>query len=749
MPAASSEKQYNNFTKGFITEASPLTFPDNSCLDIDNLVLERTGRVSRRLGLDFEVGYSLVNTGLLPATVDSSPKSFHTWNNPSGDTTRSIGVVRIGTQLWFVDMLQSSPSSVVLNGGSPITISGLSTGYIETSVISNRLILVSSNLDKPLSFSFNPVTTTISYVEISLQVRDIWGVADGLAVNQRPSTLSNTHLYNLRNNGWDTTISTTCGYDPITCTKDKISVYPSKADIWTLGKIGDLTSASFEKYDPLSMQKNQFDNAPAPTGKYIIDIYKRGASRMANAVPTITGLVSDIEQGRVSTISTFASRIFYSGVVSNVLGPDTFSPNYSGFIFFSQTVTSQDSLGKCFQEADPTSPTISDIIDTDGGTIQIPEATRIFKLLGTRTSLLVFAQNGVWEVFGDTGGFTATSYQISKISSVGTNSATSIIEVNGGILYWSKAGIYLLTQDQISGRYQAQNISISTIQTYFNELSSISRSNATGFYDEPQNRVRWIYNDQEDYGQGNLQRYNREIILDMTLNCFYFNTIAELDSDSPYIADYIEIPNYSSSVSLDTVLVGTDTVLVGTDEVIIQIKTNLNRSSTYGFLAIKGSTFTIAKYIDTEFLDWKSSDSIGKDSPALLITGFELYGDMLRRKQVPYLLVYMERTEDGFILEEDTLINNHPSSVLVQAQWNWANSAASGKWGRVFQVYRFKRNYTPSNNFDDFDIGDKVIVTKNKLRGMGKALSLKFTSEAGKDIRLLGWGTTLTGGSKP
>ena len=79
MPRASGEKQYNTFTKGLITEANPLTYPENSFLDGDNIVLNRDGSIVRRLGIDYEDGYSLVATTLTGATV-----SFHSWEFAAG-----------------------------------------------------------------------------------------------------------------------------------------------------------------------------------------------------------------------------------------------------------------------------------------------------------------------------------------------------------------------------------------------------------------------------------------------------------------------------------------------------------------------------------------------------------------------------------------------------------------------------------------------------------------------------------------
>ena len=121
----------------------------------------------------------------------------------------------------------------------------------------------------------------------------------------------------------------------------------------------------------------------------------------------------------------------------------------------------------------------------------------------------------------------------------------------------------------------------------------------------------------------------------------------------------------------------------------------------------------------------------------------------MRRKQIPYIFFYFNRTEDGYELDGTDLILSNQSSCLVQSQWNWANSANSGKWGDQFQAYRLLRNYIPTGVSDPFDYGDSVIVTKNKLRGSGKCLSLKIQSVAGKAMDILGWGVTATATSKP
>jgi hypothetical protein len=126
-----------------------------------------------------------------------------------------------------------------------------------------------------------------------------------------------------------------------------------------------------------------------------------------------------------------------------------------------------------------------------------------------------------------------------------------------------------------------------------------------------------------------------------------------------------------------------------------------------------------------------------------MVTGYIGTGDYSRFKQVPYIYFHLLRTENGFTDDGDDFIVNNESSCLVQSQWDWANSESYGKWGTQFQAYRYKRRYTPTDVTDTYDYGTSTIVTKNKLRGRGRVVSLLISSEEEKDLQLLGWSMTI------
>ena len=743
--AQKGEKAYRSFVKGLVTEANQLTFPENASVDEENFVLNRDGSRSRRLGVDYESAYQLNATGLTATDIKEGRQSFHVWESPAGDTTVSLGLVRIKNKIWFLNLLTSNPSANLKNSGSPVTIVGLSNNDIETTVVHNKCVIVSKDLSKPIVLTYEPSSGAVSQSEISLKIRDIYGVDDGLALDTRPATLSNEHKYNLRNQGWNEKIVTDTGADAIDYTYTVTGVYPSNSDTWSLGKVSNPSASNYEKYDPDTLLKNSLSNFQIAKGSFIIDAFDRGADRMAKS-DVSTGLPTDREEGNLSTITSYAQRLFYSGVESSVSNGDSRSPNYSGYIFFSKIIRNDEDFGICHQEADPTDPGINDLIDTDGGSIQIPDATRIVKIIASQASVLVFCENGVWEIYGDTGGFIATSFQASKISTNGITNRNAVINVNGNFIYWSKAGIYLIKPDQASGRFSAQSISLTTIQTLYLNIPEVAKNNAKGFYDEKENRIRFLYNDSTDYSSSNYPNsYNKELVYDLTLKAWYKNNISSLATDSPYIADYAPIPGYSVTSREESVVAGIETVIVtaGTT-VVVPDDVPVSRAEQFSFLTIVGTSFTLSKYNGSDFLDWKTKDAVGVNYSSYLVTGYELFGDVMRQKSIPYIFFYLQKTEDGFITSGSDLILKKQSSCRVQSQWGWANSAANGKWGSEFEAYRLLRNYTPSGDTDTFDTGESMVVTKNKLRGSGKCISLYIQSTQGKDMKLLGWAHPVT-----
>lgn len=729
MPKANLER--NSFIKGLITEATPLSFPENASLDEINFVLNRDGSRQRRFGMDYEDGYALTNVQYQGADFESVEISTYTWKNAGGDPENVVGVVQIGRYLYFLDLTQTSPSAATI----PIITLDAAYDNSKLQFQSIKGVLVCAGDAGDIFYITRVSATSFTKTEVDLKVRDIWGVEESptLAVDERPASLSDTHEYNLKNQGW-------------TGSNITLVSYPSNAEIMQYGKdASDNFSKSF-------LDKQFFGTTQAPRGKFIIDAFERGTSRRVAINNAASTIPDDVESGRCTTLSAYSGRLFYSGVTSSITAGDANSPSYGGTIFFTRIVDNLEKLGQCYQEADPTSEHVSDLLPTDGGSIVIPEATKIYKLVTKDTRLVVLAENGVWEITGPDGVFAADDFSISKISNVGAISPDSVVDAEGLIFYWSDGGIYTLVPNEATGRLQAQNLSESTIQSFYLNIPSLGKLYCTSTYDPASKKVRWLYNDTDSYNGTTLRyKYNKELVFDLVLQAFYVHSIGELDTDTPFVGGYLPVTSFLYADVTENVVVDGDPVLVDGEQVVVTIPGRGSSTSQTKYLVFKSNSpykFTLGFYKNNSFLDWESDDSTGVDAPAYIVTGYETFAESQRKKYVPYLTIHMDRTETGFT---DDGIGNltpvNPSGCLVQAQWDFADSANSGKWGTAFQAYRLTRSYMPSGAGDTFDYGHTMITTKNRLRGSGKALSLKFSTEAGKNCILYGWAMSVEGGS--
>lgn len=226
----------------------------------------------------------------------------------------------------------------------------------------------------------------------------------------------------------------------------------------------------------------------------------------------------------------------------------------------------------------------------------------------------------------------------------------------------------------------------------------------------------------------------------------------------PHVSHYLPIPDVIATTVVNNVSTGVDNVTSsgGADNVVFgsTVRSRGARKTKYLALlpAVEGNplstfSFTYSFFKDVNFIDWFTSNERGTDACAFLLTGHETMQDTQRHKKATYLTVHLEKTETGFT-GSDPLVAINESSCIVESRWEWANRADSGRFGKPFQAYRLLRNYLPEASTDLFNYGFEVITTRSKLRGKGRALSIKFSSEPNKDLKLLGWSLNITGEEK-
>ena len=101
MPRQTVPAEVNTFVKGLITEASPLTFPENASLDELNFILNKDGSRQRRLGMEFRP--NSVNLTLPVSTIGGLKINTFKWENVGGDPLKTVIVVQCGKSIYMID----------------------------------------------------------------------------------------------------------------------------------------------------------------------------------------------------------------------------------------------------------------------------------------------------------------------------------------------------------------------------------------------------------------------------------------------------------------------------------------------------------------------------------------------------------------------------------------------------------------------------------------------------------------------
>jgi hypothetical protein len=329
------------------------------------------------------------------------------------------------------------------------------------------------------------------------------------------------------------------------------------------------------------------------------------------------------------------------------------------------------------------------------------------------------------------------------VSNVGGVGRDNVVVGEGQIFYWGEGGIYMLKRTEL-GDWAVANISDDTIQTLFTSINYINRTNVLGYYDSIDKKVRWLYSSDTSPVTGqNRREYDRELIFDLTLGAWYKHHIAA--STTHAISGYAPLSGqFKAQEDFDVYAGSSDVVDDAANDVIETREVQGNRGALSNkYLVVEEDAaapqITFGEYADTGFVDWQSTPDAGVDYTSYIIAGYELFGDPSMDKQISSVTSYFNKTEDGYTGSDGDLAYTAPSGCFLQARWEWSDSGDSGRWSQKEQVYRISKYYVPSGTADTFANGLPVVATKSRVRGSGRALSLYYESESGKDCWLLGW----------
>lgn len=678
-----------NFAGGKNTEASKINPAPNTAEILDNVDLLINGSVRRRPGMDFErestytedIGPGSIFSGSTPG-IDLGPtaRSVHVWDNVDLDARISFVLVRYGNRLFIFNSAAVSTTQSLLTelDISPFnTDSTQSPGSVITSSHGQGAIFFTGEHLNPFVITHDRFTGVFTMALIDVQIRDFDGVDDTLNVDERPTTLSKEHLYNLLNQGWTRErINTFSGTSSIVTTDLNYDVeytsntgrvlgsieneqngrvgfelsgdttsstsYPSNADIMFLGMKANSSGDLVFSRDELINQT--FGNTPASKGHYILSAFSKNRGTVSG-----TGVPNSPEDLRLMGSAFYSGRVFYCGLDTKV--------------HFSQTLTDISKVGKCYQEQDPTAEDFNDLLDTDGGVISIPEAGRIHSVFAIETGVVVFSRNGVWFVSGGENNFSATSAQVEQVSNLGAISNSSIVSVEGTLMYWSDNGIMRLSSDEISGRLTAVNMTTLSIQEEFNAIGRTAKQYATGHYDKEDKIVTWLYRNSETIsGIATNFSFDKALKFNIALNAFYNHTFEDLPGGfgfttlTPMIFGQFSkrpsiVADSTQNVTENGVIVTADAVDVTVEVELETISDNLKlKLATIAFENDSGHYFLrFAEYNAITFRNWDSvengfSGNLGGEFSSTIETSSENFGTLAADKHDTYVLPYFQNT---------------------------------------------------------------------------------------------------------
>lgn len=782
MARSRKERLYRNFAGGLNTEFGKLSFPPNALTDALNVVLKKDGALSVRDGIDIT---SSDGFPLGAFSQDWLPLATYTWRSAAGSSADLLvlGINNYKNKGPMVFFFSVDSTDTMANYVGELSLESLASGVydgepMQMAVVGNVLVVAGNCLALPAYILYRNGAIVPMYDRdeslpkelqrgshmIRLRVRD-FSDASATIEDVRPDELTPAHKYDLWNRGWPAKNVAIEGYrqiwgdtiaDPIEYfsryqalqdtvwrtiprserkryAKQLIAAagpqFPSKSDPYLGGSRSTYGRMNFMLYGNLADPIGS-----TPRGHFIVD----ATTMNRGDASSITDLTSSFPvPARYRVVAGFAGRAWYSGSTEQ---------SQANTVFYSQISSGEgyDNLAKCHQSNDPTDPDINEVLDTDGGTLEIEGAGRIMQLIPFSNSIVVLATNGVWEISGGEQGFTPTNARVRKLSSDGVVSPSAGVLAESAVVYWSRGGIYAIQADQTLGTLSSNNISAETIQAYYKtNIPNQSKVVAKAVYDDYNRVVYWLYADNELSNT----YYNKALVLDLRLNAFYPISFS-ISSEAPKVVGAYLSPPRGTSTFRSTVTVDGVPVTVDGEDVYTRQSQESSGFSDMLFLSLDTATGSLyqAALINRDKTDWQEA---GHSTTYLAFaeTGSDVVDDPSRLKDAVNMTAWFTITEDA-VNDEGTGILEfaHQSKCKFSAKWEWTDSAAASRWHTQPNIYQLPVNYTPSGpeGPDNFDLGYTVATVQRSINGGGRAVRFRFENYPGYGFELLGLAIAFT-----
>lgn len=808
MARASQDKPYVSLFQGLITEATGLTYPDNSVQDIDNCEINVDGSVQRRLGLVRERNGELLFSSNVART---GTISSHIWTGVGGVAGREFVVVQqgfflriyrrdvetistslidgqvdvptfdlragtnppINSELNFVDAPPAGTSPLFsASGGGRLymTAPWCLPFYIEFDSQSSEFSIVTIQ-DLFSTFQYGGSRRITANIGYGGAIRD-FNILKGLPVSVNNNQIRFSQLYNLLNAGWP--------FLYIQQYRDAIGLFPSQKQQWILGKDEN------DQFSPAVLVKQDFGDTNAPRGKFFLsaitgertlgmnppsglippnpvpgtinnltydivvdveNLYKANVLQPVGTVISGASVFLEIRDQKNRSTTSFTCVEFFAG---RVFFAGNVCESRQGGVYFSQTlIEDQGKVASFFQEGDPTSETFSDLIDTDGGVVYVQGADGINGLRAYQTGLIVYAENGVWFLRGSDSGFKATDYSVDKLSSIGCISANSIVKLEDTYLFFGENSIYASGIDPINPR--VEDIAEKKILRYYNSIPLACRRLARGVYEKSEKKAYWIYSTDVDAPDV----FDTVLIFDARTGAFTKYSFFKDPIKSVFVADLFPsvLLSFGTSAGNDVVVNG-DPVVVNGEEVSVGVIEAVSQASSDQRLKFLVRTTTtdptlnnvyFGELANRGFMDYKD---LATGSGEKDFSSFFL--------TAPETLGDLQRYKGttyihSFFKKTETVFGDVGGNIVAL---NESGCLLTGFWdwnktvagNRISESQQAYRLRKKINALvgAPVDTGEDIVYTKLKVRGKGRSLALKYESQSGKDFIFLGHSNAFT-----
>lgn len=760
----------NNFTKGLVTEATGLNFPENAATDCDNVRFTHIGEVLRREGIDLEEGYN-------EYFIDTSSGAITTykWNNAGGTGETQVLAVQVGNTILFYSVTAAT-NGVPLSAnrlGSTIDLNAF-TSYGAVADSSQEcdfadgngyLFVFHPNCDP---FFCNYSAGTINGTPITVKIRDFGGIPESIPVNSRPTTLDAIHNYNLTNQGW------TAGSPWTTQSVEQTIVLGSNA--MTVGAVSGVTLG-----DNVSMISIEVPY-PSGHGGYI---YPSGYVVAGGTVTAYAGVNMTINITSINNpaANTYGFGYYITKTNSGFINTwnstqGNYPSNADVWWYFKNAAgtfdpaTTQPNVTLSTGNA-PQGHYIVPAFNIDRSAVSginglVPRST------SQRPTTGAWFQGRVWYTGANaaapsTAGasfYTWTENVYFSQVNVGTeinfgncfqvNDPTSenlfdllptdggVIPIQGsgkicklfptqnGLLVFAANGIWFITGSQGIG-FSASDYTVTKISS----IQSITKSSFVNVLGMP-----FWWNEEGIFTvqpqQGGAFAPNSLTIT--TIDRFYadipkqskkfakgaYNPIeysiqwiyrSENETGINDRYKYDRMLTYSTDLqafypfSVDN----TETYIASIDYVEGPGGSS-SPDPTFKYFCATDFNVTFADEHDFDYIDWASTEE--KDYESFFITGYKLRGKGVTKFQNQYVKLYVNT-------------NDEPFAYQLQGLWDFSNSGNSGRWSSKQTVIRNTSRYD-------------VMPYRHKIRGHGIALQFKVNSIPGMPFSIIGWATVDT-----